>query len=1220
LTRSLDKHLDNDELDRLLSSRVTSVTESDRLADEYLEEAQRHVASCKDCNEKLQMHRDVQNAIARLSPIGRVEHGNRCPEDVDWMRVAAGLVPKARAREVLSHAAQCDYCGPLLRKAAETLSDETTGTEESTIADLKSSRLEWQRVIAGKLIDHPQGIHVRQNRVPSWKGIGFRLRPMLATGVVAVGVITVLVGLIRVRTRSAEQLLAQAYTERRTLEVRIAGAKYAPVRIERGTGESRLDKPTALLKAELLISENLRRAPDNYIWLQARARADLLDGNYESAIKSLQRALESQPDSPQLLIDLASAYFLRAQVANGAVDYGNAIESLSVALTKAPEDPIALYNRAIISERMFLYTQAVEDWEHYLRVDPRGEWADDARKQLATVKEKMKRHEQSWSEPLLTPSQIAGARADVRVQDMFDQRIEDYLNLAVSDWLPKAFPSAKQPRSDAFDLRSALNTLAETASRKHNDHWLLEAISGTHSSGWADGLRELSIAVGANAAGNADQAISHALKADRLFRQAGNVAGALRAKLELVNGLNRSEDGNLCLPTVIRGLRQVRGYSYAWIKANMLLAASTCYGLKGDPGRATEYARSASILSRRTGYEVLHLRSLYYDDGVTSPNVSSPEAWFRIKEGLQEFWDSGYPPASAFDFYSDLGFAGATLEMWHFAEAAGRETLLMASRTGDHAFEATAHHWLAQVAEMAGDVSEADAEFHRAGKAFEALGSNQSSHSAEITTEVERASLEVHRGELDLAADRLSRIASTVPEVTNAFTQMLYYLSLGELHLHKGDAKTAEKELWAAVAVSETGNASLVPETDRLIWHRETGRAYRDLLELYCTVDRDDAKAFEFLEWYRAAPLRIGANHPDIRGIDFQTPGSSLAAPALRRLPDVVPGTAVLTWVPFPSGIAVWLLDSHGLQSGWTVVTPNVLRTTISRFVRMCSDPSSDSAVLNVDARHLYDWLVRPVASKLDPSLRLIVEPDLWLTKIPFQALIDEDGGYLGDRFVVVESPGLAYSHLLRTGTRISRRHRLLAVGNPFLRNDTLQPPLPEAALEAQRIAATFAHPQVFVGERATFENVKRELPFAQVFHFAGHAVSNGHQAGMLMGSGQFGSRSSVLVGASQLHAQQLKQLRLVVLSGCETAIADYGLEDPGNLVRAFLRAGVPQVIASKWRVDSQTSVEIMDRLYLDLVSGKSAAYALADSARQVRSQAGTSHPYYWSAFSEFGY
>ena len=144
------------------------------------------------------------------------------------------------------------------------------------------------------------------------------------------------------------------------------------MRVERGASGSNLDKSPSLLKAEALIGENLSKRPNDPAWLQARARADLLDGNFESALKSLQRALETQPDSPSLQTD-SRLLTERAEAADRAVDYGNAIESLGKALAISPDDPVALFNRAIACERMFLYTQALDDWKHYLRVEPSGD-------------------------------------------------------------------------------------------------------------------------------------------------------------------------------------------------------------------------------------------------------------------------------------------------------------------------------------------------------------------------------------------------------------------------------------------------------------------------------------------------------------------------------------------------------------------------------------------------------------------------------------------------------------------------------------------------------------------------------------------------------------------------------------------------------------------------------------------------------------------------------
>jgi len=123
-------------------------------------------------------------------------------------------------------------------------------------------------------------------------------RPVFALAGIAAAVVAGWLGMRLLRPPSAEQLLARAYTEHRTLEVRIPGAKYAPMRVERAAGGSSLDKSPSLLKAEALIGDNLQKSPNDPVWLQAKARADLLEGNYESAIKSLQRALETKPEDP----------------------------------------------------------------------------------------------------------------------------------------------------------------------------------------------------------------------------------------------------------------------------------------------------------------------------------------------------------------------------------------------------------------------------------------------------------------------------------------------------------------------------------------------------------------------------------------------------------------------------------------------------------------------------------------------------------------------------------------------------------------------------------------------------------------------------------------------------------------------------------------------------------------------------------------------------------
>ena len=183
-----------------------------------------------------------------------------------------------------------------------------------------------------------------------------------------------------VDSAAAGQLLARAYTEQRTLEVRFGGAAYAPLRVQRGPEASFADRNPSLLKAEALIASQLPSHPTDPSWLQDKARADLLEGKYDAAVESLRRALELSPDSPELMVDLASAHFQRAQSEDRPQDYGAAFENLSKVLAQRPDDQVALFNRAIVSEHQFLYHQALDDWEHYLRVDARSQWADEARR------------------------------------------------------------------------------------------------------------------------------------------------------------------------------------------------------------------------------------------------------------------------------------------------------------------------------------------------------------------------------------------------------------------------------------------------------------------------------------------------------------------------------------------------------------------------------------------------------------------------------------------------------------------------------------------------------------------------------------------------------------------------------------------------------------------------------------------------------------------------
>ena len=216
MIRPLDRHLDGDELDALVESQAPGVSVAGRLSAEAVQEAQRHVESCQDCDRKVQMHRSVQSAIRLRAISGQAGKGPNCSEETEWVRVAAGLLEESEAKERMNHAAQCGHCGPLLKAAARTLSDETTPDEEAALAKLTSVRPDWQARMARTLRSAADPRQPQRSALSSWTNLFHWPRPAFAAVALAILVAGSWIGVrvfarrlrsncLRKRTLSAEQ-------------------------------------------------------------------------------------------------------------------------------------------------------------------------------------------------------------------------------------------------------------------------------------------------------------------------------------------------------------------------------------------------------------------------------------------------------------------------------------------------------------------------------------------------------------------------------------------------------------------------------------------------------------------------------------------------------------------------------------------------------------------------------------------------------------------------------------------------------------------------------------------------------------------------------------------------------------------------------------------------------------------------------------------------------
>lgn len=1212
-----EKHLSIEQIESLIETQPDArETHSQSVASE---EARRHLAACDICRKLVSVHDKCDKILKTLRVGHSTEITDDCPPESSLHELVSGKMESGEAGQLLSHVSGCDHCGPVLRDAVELLTGDTLNEEETFIASLDSSRPSWQRNLATKLADNDRAERRgRNSKFSSWRVPSLRW----AIGIAAIGVCAIAITSVvyRSRPRYAESLLVQAYTERRTMELRVAGARFAPLRITRSGKESNVERASSLLEAEALIAKNRVKDPDNIDWLRAKGKADLLDGNYESAIDSLEQVLRADPENSGVLIDLASGYFLRGQSTARATDYGAAIDLLGRAQRHSADNPVILFNRAIISERLFLYTQAIDDWEHYLHIDPRGPWATEARQRLAALRDKINKREQSLAQPLLEPGQLAKANSnDPTFRATIEPRLEEYLRLAVREWMPQAYGiGVDGTASEAF--ASALIVVGNIARSESHDRWLMDILASSRSKKFPFAIETLSKAVRANETGDYVAARREAVRAERLFRNMGNPAGLLRAEVEEIYALHLSHEGALCLHAVASETN-IDKYEYSWLRVQFHIEQAICQSLMGNLGEAQAVLTKAIVDAERSKYPALYLRAVGNAAEMEAAAGNLNSAWDRVSAGLTFFWSRSLLPMQGYNLYIRLCSMAEEQQRPLLHVAIWSQALVMIDKDEDHLLRAMAHSTMASAALTAQMPDVASREFAEADRLFEASPRTSATTNDRIEAGTTLAGVEARAGRLTQSLALLKSLRPKLADLSNNYVAIQFYGVLGEVERRLGNAPDAESALRSSVALSELSLESLKNERDRTTWSELTGDTYNNLVQLKLNAG-DATGALELLEWYRGAALRAGRKH---EGESYDSvvgrlqPAVLAEGPPLPVLHEVRNGLAglkeetVISYALFSDELALWMFDDRGIESKVLRKPAREVDALVSKFVDLCSDPHSNLRDVESVSRAIYETLVAPVEKRLSPRRTVIVETEKSLDRLPMNALMDSRGRYLSEIVPLVSSPGFYYRTLRKPRRVISARSQALIVGvalpnDPALGRFT---PVVEAEREAEEISHSFGAPRLLIGKEAHFDRVKKELPKSTIFHFAGHAVASFAGTGLVL--------ADKVLTADSLTPSELTNLDLAVLSGCDTRRSSTaGIGDYDSLVRRFASAGVPDVVASRWKVDSSATETIMKQFYQALLSGQDVPDALQEAQTSLRNHPETSHPYYWGAFTTF--
>jgi CHAT domain-containing protein/tetratricopeptide (TPR) repeat protein len=1171
------------------------------------------------CRDQFEEYVLLDRQLEQLKSSEPALHQADCPDLALWRELAAGVTPPKESLAHIQHASRCDHCGPLLREAVAEVSglnQAMTESERAKVATLASAQQEWQRHLA----QHMAGATRPNPSLPPWRKAWANF-PKRALAGAALAAVVAAASWIAVHWRgsdSTDLLLARAYTERRTLEVRFRGAAYAPLRVQRGPEASFADRPLSLLKAEALIAGQLTSHPSDPSWLQAKARADLLEGKYDAAVESLRRALELSPDSPELVVDLASAYFQRAQTEDRPQDYGAAFESLSKVLAQRPDDPVALFNRAIISEHQFLYHQALDDWEHYLHVDARSQWADEARGHADAVRTKLQTHK-SDTTPLLTPAQLADSPNASNRRAAMDEHIEEYLQDAVRFWLPSAYPE-RAPQADPA-AREALFFLADLTSLQHNDRWLSDLLHGSSAPNFSQAVAALAQAAQANAAGEYSTTNIHASQAERLFRASGNVAGRLRAEFEQTFAVQIERHSEKCRRQAASALAESEKYSYSWLQIQLGLEKGVCSALMGDFGSFESAAQRAMDRAQPSGYGALYLRALGFlaDDQFETGDPS--RGGRLVSTGLGRYWSGQFPAMRGYNLYTEFAEGAEIAGRPNLQVADWREALALIDSDKDLLLRAHAHDWMANAAVVADQPRIAAEQYAEAARLFALAPQPEATRANRLESEIRLARLEAHEGEFDAALTRLTRTQSEIRQVSNNYLALMFYSTLGEVQLRRQRPVEAEQALRPALRLAEQELASLDSEAERISWSKAAAPIYLAMAETELVQGRAQ-EALDVFEWHLGAPQRVDREQTATGPANtrpFQPPAPPDPVWLASRLPLHSQQT-VITYGLLPDGLAIWVYDDRGVSLHWSPKPTLELQELAARFHGLVSDPSSETAALRRDAGSLYSWIIAPVEPRLVPGRTLVIEADSWLATLPFEALLDSSGHYLIERAPIVHSLGGYSDALLREQSPISPQLPALVVASTGSSESEGLIPLPDIAAEAETVAKGFAAPRVLEGREATLRMVRQQLPGAAVFHFAGHSLATPDKAGLMLADRDPQKGTPTLLDAAVVRGLKLQNMLLAVLSACSTGTG--GAEDSSgftSVTGSLLRAGVPHVVASRWAVDSAETRRFVEDFYRHVLSGQTVSEAIQLSSRNMLSNPRTAHPYYWSAFAAYG-
>ena len=335
---------------------------------------------------------------------------------------------------------------------------------------------------------------------------------------------------------------------------------------------------------------------------------------------------------------------------------------------------------------------------------------------------------------------------------------------------------------------------------------------------------------------------------------------------------------------------------------------------------------------------------------------------------------------------------------------------------------------------------------------------------------------------------------------------------------------------------------------------------------------------------------------------------------------SIPPGVMLVQYAPLGEQIYIFLVSKESLKIVIAPGKPEDLWKKI-KTVRKQITTGESGGPLTKNLVALYDLLIAPIESELEPVQTIAFIPNQLLFYLPMQALAKKKAD--GELRYLIEDKQIVYltaadvMNVVQPPDNEKSTAGMVAFGNPTGAN------LPAAEAEVKAIAQVFPSTEVLSGGEVTKVALNAEQRLnKRIVHFATHGILNATtpaESYIQLAKAATPDQEHLTVG--EVWDLPFKKVTLVTLSACESALGDKE-PDGGEittLAEAFSSAGATTVLASLWSVGDESTKELMVEFYRQLAAGQSKAAALQSAEIKLLKNPKFARPLYWAPFVLMG-